>query len=76
MNESRDLDGETKIKLVERKRNYQKPEKEKPNKFRKVDCFRYRAPNCHQKHNCPVKTKTMRKLRQKRPKSRCENQPN
>ena len=34
-NESRDSEEEIKIKHVDRKRNYQKPEKEKPNKFRK-----------------------------------------
>ena len=57
MNESRDSEEETKIKHVERKRNYQKLEKEKPNKFRKVDCIRCGAPNWSKSHDCPAKTK-------------------
>ena len=54
MNESRDSEEETKMKHVDRKRNYQK---EKPNKFKKVDCIRCGAPNWSKQHDCPVKTK-------------------
>ena len=57
MNESRDSEEETKIKHVDRKRNYQKPEKEKSNKFRKVDCIRCGAPTWSKLHDCPAKTK-------------------
>ena len=57
MNESRDSEEETKIKHVDRKRNYQKLEKEKSNKIRKVDCIRCGAPNWSKLHDCPAKTK-------------------
>ena len=56
MNESRESKKETKIKHVDRKRNYQKPEK-KSNKFRKVDCIRCGTPNWSKLHDCPAKTK-------------------
>ena len=42
---------------MDRKRNYQKPEKDKPNKFRKVDCIRCGAPNWSKLHDCPAKAK-------------------
>ena len=42
---------------MDRKRNYQKPEKDEPNKFRKVDCIRCGAPNCDKLHDCPAKAK-------------------
>ena len=57
INESRDSEEETKIKHVDRKKYYQKPEKEKPNKFRKVDCIRCGAPNWCKQHDCSAKTK-------------------
>ena len=57
MNESRDTEEETKIKHVDRKRSYQKPERNKPNKLRKVDCIRCGAPNWNKQHDCPAKTK-------------------
>ena len=57
MNKSRDSEEETKIKHVNRKRNYQKREKEKPNKLRKVDCIRCGAPNWSKLHDCPAKAK-------------------
>ena len=57
MNESRDTEEETKIKHVDRKRSYQKPERNKPNKFRRVDCIRCGAPNWNKQHDCPAKTK-------------------
>ena len=57
MNVSQDSEEETKIKHEDRKRNYQKPEKEKSNKFRKVDCIRCGAPNWSKQHDCPAKTK-------------------
>ena len=57
MNESRDSEEETKIKHVDRKRTYQKPEKERQNKFRKVDCIRCGAPNWSKSHDCPARTK-------------------
>ena len=57
MNETRDSEEETKIEHVDRKRNYQKPEKENPNKFRKVDCIRCGAQKWNKQHDCPVKRK-------------------
>ena len=57
MNESKDSEEKTKIKHVDRKRTYQKPEREKQNKFRKVDCLKCGAPNWNKSHNCPAKTK-------------------
>ena len=57
MNESKDSEKETKIKHVDRKRTYQKPEKERQNKFRKVDCIRCGAPNWNKSHDCPAKAK-------------------
>ena len=57
MNESKDSEEETKIKHVDRKRTYQKPEREKQNKFRKVDCIKCGAPNWNKSHDCPAKTK-------------------
>ena len=45
MNESKDSEEETKISHVNRKRTYQKPERETQNKFRKVDCIKCGAPN-------------------------------
>ena len=45
MNESKDSEEETKIKHVDIKRTYHKPERGKQNKFRKVDCIRCGAPN-------------------------------
>ena len=42
---------------MDRKRNYQKLEKDKPNKFRKVDCIRCGAPNWSKLHDCPAKAK-------------------
>ena len=57
MNESKDSEEETKIKHVDSKRTYQKPEKERRNKFRKVDCIRCGAPNWNKSHDCPAKTK-------------------
>ena len=56
MNESRDSKEETKIKHVDRKRNYQKAEKEKSNKFRRVDRVRCGAPTWSTQHDCPAKT--------------------
>ena len=50
--ESKDSEGETK-----RKRICQKPEREKQNKFRKVDCIRCGTPNWNKTHDCPAKTK-------------------
>ena len=57
LNEARDSEEGTKIKHTDRKRNYQKPEKEEPNKFKKVDCIRCGAPNWSKQHDCPAKTK-------------------
>ena len=57
MNESKDSEEETKIKHVDRKRTYQRPEKERQNKFRKVDCIRCGAPKWNKSHDCPAKTK-------------------
>ena len=57
MNESRDSDEETKIKHVRRKRNYQKPEKEKLNKFSKFHFIRCGAPNWNKHNDCLAKTK-------------------
>ena len=57
MNESRDSEEETKIKHVDRKRTYQKPEKERQNEFRKVDCIRCGAPNWNKSPDSPAKTK-------------------
>ena len=56
MNESRDSEEETKIKHVDRKRNYQNHEK-KTTKFRKVDCVKCGAPNWSKQNGCPAKTK-------------------
>ena len=61
MNESRDSEEETNIQHVDRKRNYQKPEKDKPNKFRKVDCIRCGAPNWNKLHDCPAKDRPKNK---------------
>ena len=57
MNKSRDSEEETNFKHLDRKRNYLEPEKEKPNKFRKVDCMRCGAPNWNKQHDCLAKTK-------------------
>ena len=57
MKESQDSEEETKIKHVEEEKNYQKPEKEKSNKSRKVDCIRCGAPNWNKQHDYPAKTK-------------------
>ena len=57
MNESKDSEEETKIKNVDRKRTYQKPEREKQNKFRNVDCIRRGAPNWIKSRDCPAMTK-------------------
>ena len=61
MNESRDSEEETKIKYVDIKTNYQKPENKKPNKFRKVDCIRCGA--LEQTTRLPGKTKKCLKCR-------------
>ena len=63
MNESRYTEEETKIKHVDRKRSYQKPERNKSKKLRKVDCIRCGAPNWNKQHDCPAKTKKVPKLR-------------
>ena len=57
MNESKNSEEETKIKHVDRKRTYQKPEKEKQNKFRKIDCSQCGVPNWNKSYDCPSKTK-------------------
>ena len=57
MNESKDSEEGTKIKHVDRKRTYQRPQKGGQNKFRKVDCIRCIAPNGNKSHDCPAKTK-------------------
>ena len=44
-------------KHLDRKRSYQKPERNKPNKLRKVDCIRCGAPNWNKQHDCPAETK-------------------
>ena len=63
VNESRDSE-ETQIKHVDRRRNNQKPEKEKPSKYKRVDCIRYGAPNWNKQ---PGKNKEMPKLRKNGP---------
>ena len=57
MKESKNSKEETKIKHVDKKRTYQKLEKERQNKFRKVDCIRCGAPKWNKSHDCPAKTK-------------------
>ena len=39
------------------KKKLPKPERNKPNKLRKVDCIRCGAPNWNKQHDCPAKTK-------------------
>ena len=51
MNESRDSE-ETKIKHVDRKRNYQKPD---TNSERSIASDYRGAPNCNKQHDCPAK---------------------
>ena len=48
MNESRDSEEETKINYMDRKRNYQKTEKEKPSKFRKKRLYQMRRTELEQ----------------------------
>ena len=57
MNESKDSAEETKMKHVERKWTYRKPEREKQINFRKVDCIRCRAPNRNKSYDCPAMTR-------------------
>ena len=66
MNESKDYEEETKIKHVDRKRTYRKPESEKQIKFTIVDCIRCGAPNRNKSHDCPAMTrKSLRSLRKR-----------
>ena len=44
-----------KIKHVGRKRTYQKPDKEKQNKFREDDCIKCGAPNWNKQLSSPAK---------------------
>ena len=56
LNESKDSEEKRKIKHVHIKRTYQNPERQRQNKFRKVDC-RCGAPKWNKSHDCPAKTR-------------------